>query len=81
MSYNFTYEQLTYNLNFISLKTFDISICDKSLFEKSSLILSYGQIYGLNGKTIIYCKYFKEIMQYIKLIFLSNYHIYECILD
>ena len=50
MSYNFTYEQLTYNLNSLSLKNFDLSINGKSLFENSSLVLSYGQIYGLIGK-------------------------------
>lgn len=50
MSYNFTYEQLTYNLNSLSLKNFDLSINDKLLFENSSLILSYGKIYGLIGK-------------------------------
>jgi len=50
MSYNFNYEQLTYNPNSVSLKNFDLSINDKSLFENSSLILSYGQIYGLIGK-------------------------------
>ena len=50
MSYNFTYEQLTYNINSLSLQNFDLSINDKSLFENSSLILSYGQVYGLIGK-------------------------------
>lgn len=50
MSYNFTYEQLTYNVNSLSLKNFDLSINGKSLFENSSLILSYGQVYGLIGK-------------------------------
>jgi ATP-binding cassette subfamily F protein 1 len=50
MSFNFTYEQLTYNINSISIKNFDLSINNKSLFEKSSLILSYGHIYGLIGK-------------------------------
>jgi ATP-binding cassette subfamily F protein 1 len=50
MSYNFTYEQLTYNPNSVSLKNFDLSINGKSLFENSSLVLSYGQIYGLIGK-------------------------------
>jgi ATP-binding cassette subfamily F protein 1 len=50
MTYNFNYEQLTYNINSISLKNFDLSINGKSLFENSSLILSYGQVYGLIGK-------------------------------
>jgi ATP-binding cassette subfamily F protein 1 len=50
MSYNFNYEQFTYNLNSLSLKNFDLSINDKSLFQNSSLVLSYGQIYGLIGK-------------------------------
>jgi ATPase subunit of ABC transporter with duplicated ATPase domains len=50
MFYNFTYEQLTYNVNSLSLKNFDLSINGKLLFENSSLILSYGQVYGLIGK-------------------------------
>jgi ATP-binding cassette subfamily F protein 1 len=50
MSYNFTYEQLNYNINSISLKNFDLSINNQSLFENASLILSYGQVYGLIGK-------------------------------
>lgn len=50
MSYNFTYEQLTYNVNSLSLKNFDLSINDKLLFENASLVLSYGHVYGLIGK-------------------------------
>lgn len=50
MSYNFTYEQLTYNQNSFSLKNFDLSINEKSLFENSSLVLSYGKRYGLIGR-------------------------------
>lgn len=50
MSYNFNYEQLTYNINSVSLKNFDLSINDKTLFDNSSLVLSHGQIYGLIGK-------------------------------
>ena len=50
MAYNFTYEQLTYNQNSISIKNFDLSINEKILFKESSLILSYGYIYGLIGK-------------------------------
>lgn len=50
MSYNFNYEQLTYNINSLSLINFDLSINDKSLFANSSLVLSYGLVYGLIGK-------------------------------
>jgi len=50
MSYNFIYEKFTYNFNSLSLSNFNLSINSKSLFEESSLTLSYGQRYGLIGK-------------------------------
>ena len=50
MSYNFIYEKFTYNLNSLSLSNFNLSINSKSLFEDSSLALSYGHRYGLIGK-------------------------------
>jgi len=50
MSFNFVYEKFTYNFNSLSLSNFNLSINSKSLFEESSLILSYGQRYGLIGK-------------------------------
>jgi ATP-binding cassette subfamily F protein 1 len=50
MSYNFIFEKFTYNLNSLSLSNFNLSINSKSLFEDSSLTLSYGQRYGLIGK-------------------------------
>ena len=50
MSYNFIYEKFTYNFNSLSLSKFNLSINSKSLFEESSLTLSYGQRYGLIGK-------------------------------
>ena len=48
--YNFIYEKFTYNFNSLSLLNFNLSINSKSLFEDSSLVLSYGQRYGLIGK-------------------------------
>lgn len=48
--YNFIYENLTYNLNSISIKNFNLSISNKKLFENSDLVLSYGNCYGLIGK-------------------------------
>jgi ATP-binding cassette subfamily F protein 1 len=50
MSFNFIYENFTYTFNSLSLKNFNLSINSKLLFENSSLILSYGQRYGLIGK-------------------------------
>jgi ATP-binding cassette, subfamily F, member 1 len=48
--YNFNYENFTYTHNSLSLKNFSLSINSKSLFEDTSLVLSYGQRYGLIGK-------------------------------
>jgi ATP-binding cassette subfamily F protein 1 len=48
--YNFTYEKLTCNINILSINNFKLSISQKTLFEDSSLSLSYGQRYGLIGK-------------------------------
>lgn len=50
MSFNFIYEKFTYNFNSLSLSNFNLNINSKSLFEDSSLTLSYGQRYGLIGK-------------------------------
>lgn len=50
MNYNFNYENFTYSINSVSLTNFNLSINSKSLFENSSLVLSYGQRYGLIGK-------------------------------
>ena len=48
--YNFIFEKFTYNINSLSLVNFNLSINSKLLFENSSLVLSYGQRYGLIGK-------------------------------
>ena len=50
MSYNFIFENFSYTFNSLSIKNFNLSINSKSLFENSSLILSYGQRYGLIGR-------------------------------
>ena len=48
--YNFIFEKFTYNVNTISISNFNLSIGSKSLFENSSLSLSYGNRYCLIGK-------------------------------
>jgi ATPase subunit of ABC transporter with duplicated ATPase domains len=50
MTYNLNCEKVTYNTDSISIKNFDLSIGEKSLFKESDLILSYGQVYGLIGR-------------------------------
>jgi ATP-binding cassette subfamily F protein 1 len=50
MNYNFNYEKFIYSINSVSLSNFNLSINSKSLFENSSLVLSYGNRYGLIGK-------------------------------
>jgi len=48
--YNFIFEKFTYNVNTISINNFNLSIGSKTLFENSSLSLSYGNRYCLIGK-------------------------------